>query len=365
MRSRLLPFITTTVRSRLLPFIATTVRSRLLPLIATIVVFVALYLVGYQRFPAFGTTKVIGNFLTDKSFLGITAVGMTFVIIAGGIDLSVGSVIAFTGIFCALAIGQLGMHPLVAFALILLLGAAFGAAMGAVIYYFKIPAFIATLAGMFLARGSAFVLSQNSVPINHPFFDGVSKLYILFPDKGRLTFVAVMFLIVLLLGILVAHFTRFGRNIYAIGGNETAALLLGVPVGRTIIGVYTLSSFLAALAGIVYALYTKSGYPSAAIGVELDAISAVVVGGTLLTGGVGYVAGTLIGLMIQGVIQTYINFDGTLNSWWAKIVVGLLLFFFIALQKFLTSYRGGFVLSALRRSRQSSQNAVGEKYGAG
>jgi ribose/xylose/arabinose/galactoside ABC-type transport system permease subunit len=335
-------------------------RSRILPLIATIVVFIALYLVGYQRFPAFGTTRVVGNFLTDKSFLGITAVGMTFVILSGGIDLSVGSVIAFTGVFCALAISQLGMHPLVAFAIILAMGAAFGAAMGAIIHFYKIPAFIVTLAGMFLARGSAFVLNQESIPINHPFFDEVSKLYLLFPDKGRLTFVAILFIVVLLIGILVAHFTQFGRNVYAIGGNDTAALLLGVPIGRTVIGVYTLSSFLAALAGIVYALYTKSGYPRAAIGVELDAISAVVVGGTLLTGGVGYVAGTFIGIMIQGVIQTYITFDGTLNSWWTKIIIGVLLFVFIALQKLLSGGKNPFqAITRLRVSRKrTSQSAV-------
>jgi simple sugar transport system permease protein len=335
-------------------------RSRILPLVATIVVFVALYLAGYQRFPAFGTTRVAGNFLTDKSFLGITAVGMTFVILSGGIDLSVGSVIAFTGVFCALAIGQFGLHPLVAFAIVLVLGAGFGAAMGAIIHYYKIPAFIVTLAGMFLARGGAFVLSQESIPINHPFFEDISKLYILFPDKGRLTFVAILFIVVLLVGIVVAHFTQFGRNVYAIGGNDTAALLLGVPIGRTVIGVYTLSSFLAALAGIVYALYTKSGYPRAAIGVELDAISAVVVGGTLLTGGVGYVAGTFIGIMIQGVIQTYINFDGTLNSWWTKIIIGALLFVFIALQKLFSSGKNPLqFINRLRVSRKrTSQSAV-------
>jgi simple sugar transport system permease protein len=285
---------------------------------------------------------------------------MTFVILAGGIDLSVGSVIAFTGVFCALVIGQFGVHPLVAFAIILVLGAGFGAAMGAIIHYYKIPAFIVTLAGMFLARGGSFVLSQESIPITHPFFEDVSKLYILFPDKGRLTFVAILFIVVLLVGIVVAHFTQFGRNVYAIGGSDTAALLLGVPIGRTVIGVYTLSSFLAALAGIVYALYTKSGYPRAAIGVELDAISAVVVGGTLLTGGVGYVAGTFIGIMIQGVIQTYINFDGTLNSWWTKIIIGALLFVFIALQKLFSSGKNPFqVINRLRVSRKrTSQSAV-------
>lgn len=319
------------------------------PLIATFAVFVALYLIGYQRFPAFGTTRVIANFLTDKSFLGIAAVGMTFVIISGGIDLSVGSVIAFVGVFSALAIGELGMHPLIAFTLSLVLGAAFGAGMGAIIHYLKIPPFIVTLAGMFLARGGAFVLSQESIPIEHPFFNDLSQLYYVFPDKGRFSLVAAVFVLVLLAGILLAHFTRFGRNIYAIGGNDTAALLLGVPVGRTVIGVYTLSSFLAALAGIVYAVYTRSGYPRAAIGVELDAIAAVVVGGTLLTGGVGYIAGTFIGIMIQGVIQTYVTFDGTLNSWWAKIVIGVLLFVFIVLQRMLSSGKNPFrVFNRLR-----------------
>ena len=210
---------------------------------------------------------------------------------------------------------------------------------------------------MFLARGGAFVLSQESLPINHPFFDQMSKLYYVFPDKGRLSLVAVIFVLVLLIGILLAHFTRFGRNVYAIGGsyaaggNDTTAVLLGVPVARTMITVYMLSSILATLAGIVYAIYTRSGYPRAAIGVELDAIAAVVVGGTLLTGGVGYVAGTFIGIMIQGVIQTYVNFDGTLNSWWTKIVIGLLLFFFIALQKFLTSDRGAVFIQRLRLRR--------------
>jgi simple sugar transport system permease protein len=326
-------------------------RSRILPLVITFAVFLLLYLIGYQRFPAFGTTRVIANFLTDKAFLGITAVGMTFVIISGGIDLSVGSVIAFTGIFCALCIGSLGMHPLAAFGLVLIIGALFGATMGVIIHYLKIPSFIVTLAGMFLVRGAAFVLSEASVPIEHPFFAEISGMYYLFPDKGRITVVAGIFIAVLIGGMIVAHFTRFGRNVYAMGGDPGSALLLGVPVARTTISVYMLSSILATLAGIVYALYTRSGYPRAAVGLELDAIAAVVVGGTLLTGGVGFVAGTFVGVMIQGVIQTYINFDGTLNSWWTKIVIGLLLFVFIALQKVLSSRQNFFqMLPVFRRT---------------
>lgn len=312
-------------------------KSRLFPLIATFAVFVLLYLVGFQRFEAFGTTRVIANFLTDKAFLGVAAVGMTFVIISGGIDLSVGSVIAFTGVFCALMIENAGIHPLAVFVLVLALGAIFGATMGAIIHYLEIPPFIVTLAGMFLARGTAFVLTEASVPIEHPFYAQISEIFYRFPDKGKITFIAGIFIIVMILGMILAHFTRFGRNIYAMGGDNTSALLLGVPVARTTIGVYMLSSILATLAGIIYSLYTRSGYPLAAVGLELDAIAAVVVGGTLLTGGVGYVAGTFIGVMIQGVIQTYITFDGTLNSWWTKIVIGFLLFVFIALQKILSS----------------------------
>jgi len=319
-------------------------RSRIFPLIATFVVFIFLYFIGWQTYPAFGTLRVPLNILTDKAFLGVAAVGMTFVILAGGIDLSVGSVIAFTGVFCALMIENTGLHPLVVFTIALGIGAAFGGAMGAIIHYLEIPAFIVTLAGMFLARGASFVLSEASIPISHPFYSDVSGMYYMFPDKGRLTVVAVLFILVLLMGIFLAHFTRFGRNVYAIGGDPDSAHLLGVPIGRTTVGVYMLSSILATFAGIIYSLYTRSGYPLAAVGLELDAIASVVIGGTLLTGGVGYVAGTFIGVLIQGVIQTYITFNGGLNSWWTKIAIGVLLFVFIVLQRLLSARRRGLKL---------------------
>lgn len=312
-------------------------KSRFLPLTATVIVFAVLYLFGLSRFPAFGTTRVIGNLLTDQAFLGIAAFGMTFVILSGGIDLSVGSVIAFVGVFCALMLRQTQLHPLVVFALALAIGTLFGATMGAIIYYFKIPAFIVTLSGMFLARGMCYMLTTESIPITHSFYKEINNLFIRFPDNGRLRFIGMVLLVVLVVCIFIAHYTRFGRNVYALGGSDTAALLLGVPVGATIIRVHALSSFLAALAGVVYSLYTSAGYPLATVGVELDAIAAVVIGGTLLTGGVGYMVGTFIGLFIQGTIQTYITFDGSLNSWWTKIIIGALLFVFIALQKFLTT----------------------------
>jgi len=317
--------------------------ARILPLVATIAIFLLAYAVCYAQFPAMLSTRVIGNLLTDNAFLGIAAVGMTFVILSGGIDLSIGSVIAFSGVFIAVLLRDTGLHPLPVFAMLLIITTLFGAAMGATIHYLEMPPFIVTLAGMFLARGMAYVLSIDSVPITHDFYNTLQGLYYLMPGKGRLTLIGGVMLLVFLGGVVLAHRTRFGTNVYALGGGAQTARLMGVPVGRTTIQIYALSGFLAGLSGIVFSIYTSAGYSLATVGVELDAIAAVVIGGTLLTGGSGFVAGTLIGVMIMGLIQTYIIFDGTLSSWWTKIVIGILLFGFIVLQKalvWLTARRG-------------------------
>ncbi|MGO8059793.1 galactofuranose ABC transporter, permease protein YjfF [Rhizobium johnstonii] len=307
--------------------------SKYLPLLATIVIFVLAYAGCALQYPNILSTRVIGNLLTDNAFLGIAAVGMTFVIISGGIDLSIGSVIAFTGVFLAVILQNTSIHPLLAFALVLVITTAFGGIMGAIIHYLEMPAFIVTLAGMFLARGMAFVLSIDSIPINHGYYSTLTSLYYRLPGGGRLTLIGGIMLLVFAVGIFIAQRTRFGTNVYALGGGTQTARLMGVPVGRTTIQIYALSGFLAGLSGIVFSLYTSAGYSLAAVGVELDAIAAVVIGGTLLTGGAGFVAGTLIGILIQGLIQTYITFDGTLSSWWTKILIGLLLFAFILMQK--------------------------------
>jgi ribose/xylose/arabinose/galactoside ABC-type transport system permease subunit len=303
------------------------------PLLATALIFLLAYLLAVLQHPAMFSTRVLGNFLTDNAFLGIAAVGMTFVILSGGIDLSVGAVIGFTTVLIAVLIMWLDLHPLLAFAIALAVATLFGAIMGAAIHFLQVPSFIVTLAGMFLARGGASVLSPDSIGIEHGFYTAVSKSYILLPGGGRLTVVGMVMLAVFAVAILLAHRTRFGSNVYAIGGSQTSAALMGVPVARTTISIYALSSFLAGLAGVVFSLYTSAGYSLNALGVELDAIAAVVIGGTLLTGGYGFVAGTFIGVMLQGLVQTYIVFDGTLSSWWTKIVVGALLFMFIVLQR--------------------------------
>jgi len=308
-------------------------KRSLRPLAATAVIFLIAYAVSVMQFPGMLSTRVLGNFLTDNAFLGIAAVGMTFVIISGGIDLSVGAVIGFTGVLVAVLISWLGFHPLIAFIIALGVAGLFGAAMGLTIHYLQVPSFIVTLAGMFLARGGAAVITQDSVPINHEFYRTISDLIIRLPGGGRLSFIGLLMIAVFLVGAIIAHRTRFGSYVYALGGNPVSAELMGVPVARTTVQIYMLSSMLAALSGIVFSLYTSAGYPLAAVGVELDAISAVVIGGTLLTGGYGFVLGTFIGVMLLGLVQTYIIFDGTLSSWWTKIVIGALLFLFIVLQR--------------------------------
>jgi galactofuranose transport system permease protein len=306
---------------------------RLFPIMVTTAVFVVGFILCSVQFPNFASTRVVANLLTDNAFLGIVAVGMTFVIISGGIDLSVGSVIGFTTVFLAVAIEHYAIPPLAAFAIILVICLLFGAAMGAVIHYFEMPAFIVTLAGMFLARGAAFLMSTESIPIKAPLYTDIGAYTIYLPGGGRLPLIAMIMLAVFAIGIVLLHFTRFGTNVYALGGSRVSTALMGVRVAPTIIRVYMLSSLLTGLSGIVFSFYTAAGYALSAVGVELDTIAAVVIGGTLLTGGSGFMFGTLMGLMIQGLIQTYITFDGNLSSWWTKIVTGLLLFAFITFQQ--------------------------------
>jgi len=309
-----------------------------LPIFVTMALFALMFIAGSFQYTGFFSAQVLLNLLIDNAFLLIVAIGMTFVIISGGIDLSVGSVIALTTMISATLV-QDGWSPAIVIPLVLVLGSLFGAGMGAIIHYFKIQPFIVTLAGMFLARGLCYVISTSTITIDNAFYTSMAQTKVYLPGGN---FVSISVLIALLLfaaAFYAAHFTRFGRNTYALGGNEQSAVLMGLPVARTKIGVYLFSGFCSALAGVVFTFYMLSGYGLHALGMELDAIAAVVIGGTLLTGGFGYVAGTLFGVMIQGVIQTIISFEGTLSSWWTRIVIGMLLFLFILLQRLFNSRR--------------------------
>ncbi len=312
--------------------------TKYIPLLATAFVLIALYAFGCVSFQNFGSLRVAVNLVGDNAFLGVAAVGATFVILSGGIDLSVGAVVAFTSILIASFVAH-GVNPLAAIALALVVGALFGTLMGFLIRAFDLPPFLVTLAGMFLARGMGFVVHPQSLGIAHPFFlEKVTEgLAITLNERVSLPFTATCYVAVFLLALLVAHYTRFGRFIYALGGDEQSAKLMGLPIGRTKILTYTVSGFCSALAGVVYTMYTQSGDPASCVGLELDAIAAVVIGGTLLSGGVGFMAGTAMGVLILGLIQTLITFQGNLNTWWTRIVVGLLVLAFILLQNLIAS----------------------------
>ena len=310
-------------------------RRQHIPLLATVGMLIVLFSVASALYPGFASLRVVANLFSDNAFLGIVAVGMTFVILSGGIDLSVGAVLAFTTILIASLVGA-GWHPLLAISVALVLGSGFGAAMGWLIHRFILPPFLVTLAGMFFARGMAFLVQAQSAVVSHPFYDALGDLRLQIGPKAYLPITALLFLLVVLVGIVIARRSRFGRAVYAIGGAEASALMMGLPVGRTKVRVYALSGFCASLGGVAATLYMGSGNPAMGSGLELDAIAAVVIGGTLLTGGVGSVFGTLAGVLIFGTIQSALVFDGRLNSWWLRIVIASLLLAFILLQKALT-----------------------------
>jgi len=310
---------------------------KFMPLLVTITLFVVAYAYGVSQYRGMRDPQALINLLVDNSFLLISAVGMTFVILSGGIDLSVGAVIALTTVASAHLLEKEGWSPAVVIPLMLLMGTTLGAIMGSIIQYFKVQPFIVTLAGMFFARGMCFFISLDAMTISDPFYRALSMARIPLWGKTFLSLNVVIALVVVAVAMYLAHMTRFGRTVYAIGGNEKSALLMGLPVARTKILVYTLNGFCSALAGIVFSVYLLSGHGLYATGLELDAISSVVIGGTLLTGGVGYVFGTVFGVLINGLIQTLIIFNGQLSSWWTRIAIGALTLIFIGVQSFFVS----------------------------
>jgi ribose/xylose/arabinose/galactoside ABC-type transport system permease subunit len=310
-------------------------KARYAPTLATVGLFLAMFAAGAVMYPGFLSGQVFLNLLIDNTFLIVLAVGMTFVILTGGIDLSVGSVVALSMMIAA-ALLQAGWNPFAVIGLVLLTGAVFGLLMGVVIQVFEIQPFIVTLAGLFLARGLCYVISVDSITVTDPFFTSMAQARIPLADKLFVSPGVVIALLVVAAAFYVLHQTRFGRTVYAIGGGESSALLMGLAVPRTKILVYGISGLCSAIAGILFSFYSLSGYSLAATGLELDAIAAVVVGGTLLTGGYGYVLGSLAGVLVLGIVQTFISYEGTLSSWWTRIVIGALLLAFILLQKLFT-----------------------------
>jgi ribose/xylose/arabinose/galactoside ABC-type transport system permease subunit len=284
-------------------------------------------------YPAMQKPQAFFNLFINNGSLLIVAIGMTFVILTKGIDLSVAGVLALTTAASAALLKE-GVSPAVVMPLMLLMGVVFGFTLGSIIHFFKVEAFIVTLMGLFFARGMAYIISLTSVTIENDVYKylALTPVQIPFVAKAYVYIPTLVAPILLLVAVYLAYFTRFGRTLYAIGNNEQSARLMGLPVGRTKIIVYSFSGFCSALAGIVWSISLLSGYGQYAPGMELDAIAAVVIGGTLLTGGVGNVIGTLFGVLIEGTIISILQFNGTLSSWWTRIGVGVLTLIFIGIQ---------------------------------
>jgi simple sugar transport system permease protein len=321
---------------------------RFLPLAATIVMFGVVYAFGVLSFPAMRDSQPLFNLVNTAPFLLIAVVGQALVIISGGIDLSVGGVIALTTVATA-ALLENGWDPPLVIGLMLLMGISIGAVMGFFITYLKVQPFIATLAGMWFARGMCYLISDAEIRIYDPTWKTLAGIRVLIPGLADpvaktgsyLTILGVIALVVLVAGLFVAHLTRFGRTLYAMGGdsgrNEGSARLMGLPVDRTKMQVYMVSGFCSALAGLAYSVYVGSGHGSHAMTMELTVIAAVVIGGVALTGGRGYVLGAFFGVLILALIQSLILYQGQLSSWWTSIFIGLLMLLFIGVQSVLAT----------------------------
>ncbi|MBM7117849.1 ABC transporter permease subunit [Archangium primigenium] len=300
--------------------------------LAGALVYVLLYALASVRYDGFFSLPVFINFLSNNAVLGIVAVGMTFVILSGGIDLSVGAVMSFSSVLIGVLIMEHGWSVPAAIAASLVCGVTLGALMGAIIHTTGIKPFIVTLAGMFFVRGLAFLIHLESIGISQ-----ASHTALAMARVGPLPLTAVLFLGFVAVGWYVAVFTPFGRNVYALGGGEEAALLMGLPVRRTRIAVYAVSGFCASFAGAALTFYLSSGSHLEGVGMELDAIATVVIGGTLLAGGVGSVFGTLVGVLMLGLILTSITtYEGMMSSGLTRVAIGAMLLAFVLLQKVLT-----------------------------
>jgi simple sugar transport system permease protein len=307
-----------------------------LSLVVTIALFIVMFVTGSLAYPGFFSFQNLYNIFINNAYLLVIAMGMTLVIITGGIDLSVGSLMAFTTMLISSLLEKSHFSPIIVIPLVLLVGIAFGGMQGCLIQYFNLPPFIITLAGLYLARGLCYVVSIDTIPIDESFFVATAQYQIHIGGADFISINVVIAIVMIVVALLLAGYSKFGRTVYAIGGNEQSALLMGLPVTRTKVLVYVFSGFCSAVAGVIFSFFMLSGYALHGAGLELDTIAAVVIGGTLLTGGVGYIAGTVCGVLVFGVIQVIVT-NQSLNSWWTRIVIGLLIFLFCLIQRMLVA----------------------------
>ena len=318
-------------------------------LLITIVLFFVMYAVGCILFKdqGFARTQNFLNLFISNAGLIVIGIGMTVVMITGGIDISVGSFVAMGCMMLAWMMEEGGVGAVPAVIIVLITGIVFGLVQGFLVAYMDIQPFIVTLAGMFFARGMTAIISKDMISITNETFMAWAKAKIYLPFGGYLNKKGMMIqpyiyptviiaLVLLVAAFIMLKYTKFGRSIYAVGGSQQSALMLGLNVRKVKLKAYVLDGFLCGVGSVLFCLNTLGGFVEQAKGFEMDAIASSVIGGTLLTGGVGNVVGTLFGVMIKATIEAFITFQGTLSSWWTRITIAALLCFFIVLQSILT-----------------------------
>lgn len=308
-----------------------------LPTVAALVIFIGMIVYGEIAYGRILQASTLSNLLINNAHLIILAVGLTFVILTGGIDLSVGAVIAFSSVSGVLLINA-GWNPWLVMVLMIAIGSVFGLISGVLIQYFNVQPFIATLAMMFLGRGLASILSTvpERLADESPFRLLAEQFKIVDGPKVNdlvITPGVIIAVVVVAAAFFVLHRTRMGRTVYALGGSEQSSALMGLPVVSTKLWIYVISGTLAGVAAVVYTARLGSAQNITGIGWELDAIAATVIGGTLLTGGAGYVLGSVVGALVLGLMNVLITRDGGIRPEATTIITGGILLVFVLLQR--------------------------------
>ena len=312
-----------------------------LPTLASLVIFVGMLIYGEVAYGKILQYSTISNLFINNAHILILAAGMTMVIVTGGIDLSVGAIVAFSSV-AGVMLANAGLNPWLAVLLMVLIGSAFGLFSGVLIQYFNVQPFIATLSAMFLARGLAAILSTDAEKLDKESTIRLLATKIKLIDGPKvndleITAGVIIAFLVVLAAFHLMHRTRTGRTAYAIGGSEGSAVLMGLPVHRTKLWLYVISGTLAGLASVVYTSRIGVGQNITGEGWEMQAIAAAVIGGTLLTGGAGYVLGSVVGSLVLGLMIVLITRDGSVPPEWTTIITGGSLLAFVLLQRAVTA----------------------------
>ena len=338
----------TVIQKKLKPKESLTDTSFLLTI--TISLFIAIYVlaIAFLGDKGFNKIQMFFNLFNENAALIVIACGLSIVMITGSIDISVGGSTALICTACIVCLNNYGFNFVTSLILALAIGLIFGAVQGYMVAYLDMQPFIVTLAGMFLGRGLVALIEVNQIQVNNAQFEKLSGARIQIPFIGdynrkgafiqsKLEYGVIVALIIVVMIYWLLKKTKLGRSFYAVGGNAQSALMLGINVKRTKFYAHLLCGLLAGIGGFLYLFHTRSGSVQQATGLEMDAIAASIIGGTLLTGGVGNIFGTVFGVLTSGIVLLVVTAIGSQDPWWPQITRAGMLCFFIVLQSIICS----------------------------